>query len=233
MGPVRARRDGFRRSWTRREPQMRRSGASRGRSQRSAPQRPRAQAVARRQRACAGSAKRTSAVRGRLYGHLPSRRKVALSRKLRPCVTEFRQRGGALHRVVFNGSRTLTNDLTPACARPRPQHSRVRKNIGDGTRLVVLPRRVGQSAPRGVVSREAKMPVGRLEVNVMDAVRLRDTQTWGKQTHTCGCGAALATRIEQRSTRMEASARDGWSASRSASTGPRPRSTSRCGTATR
>ena len=25
------------------------------------------------------------------------------------------------------------------------------------------------------------MPVGRLEVNVMDAVRLRDTQTWGKQ----------------------------------------------------
>ena len=57
MGPVRARRDGFRRSWTRREPQMRRSGASRGRSQRSAPQRPRAQAVARRRRACAGSAK--------------------------------------------------------------------------------------------------------------------------------------------------------------------------------
>ena len=55
-GPVRARRDGFRRSWTRREPQMRRSGASRGRSQRSAPQRPRAQAVARRRRACAGSA---------------------------------------------------------------------------------------------------------------------------------------------------------------------------------
>ena len=54
--------------------------------------------------------------------------KRALSRKLRPCVTEFRQRGGALHRVVFNGSRTLTNDLTPACARPRPQHSRVRKN---------------------------------------------------------------------------------------------------------
>ena len=57
MGPVRAPRDGLRRSWTRHEPQTRRSGASRGRSQRSAPQRPRAQAVARRQRACAGSAK--------------------------------------------------------------------------------------------------------------------------------------------------------------------------------
>ena len=89
MGPVRARRDGFRRSWTRREPQMRRSGASRGRSQRSAPQRPRAQAVARRRRACAGSANRASDVRGRLYGHLPSRRKGRFPENFVPVSPNF------------------------------------------------------------------------------------------------------------------------------------------------
>ena len=60
----------------------------------------------------------------------------------------------------------------------------------------------------------------------MDAVRLKDTQTWGKQDPYVKVQCGARTRNERDAHGREASARDGWSASRSASTGPRPRSTS-------
>ena len=103
-----------------------------------------------------------------------------------PCVTEF----------ASVAARFIEWFSTVPEPSPRIRHPRVRAricsratHIGHGSCPLRFPR-VGQSVPRGVVSREAKMPVGRLEVHVVDAVRLQDTQMFGRQDPSCGCGAA-------------------------------------------